>query len=259
MIMNVFKNLYDYRELLKTSVKKEVRSKYKNSFLGVLWSFLNPLLQIIVYAIIFSLILKNKQDNYAIFLCAGLIPWTYFSISINKSAFTIIENGNIIKKVYFPREIIPISVVTAETINFLISTLIILGFVIFGGIGISKYILYYPLILVAQYLVILAISFIISSICVYFRDLQHFIGIILQLLFYATPIVYSQNSIPPEYQWILKYNPMTYIVNAYRNIFYYKTAIDLKSIILLIIIAIGGCVCGYWIFSKLQKGFAEQL
>lgn len=259
MIMNVFKNLYDYRELLKTSIKKEVRSKYKNSFLGVLWSFLNPLLQIIVYAIIFSLILKNKQDNYAIFLCAGLIPWTYFSISINKSAFTIIENGNIIKKVYFPREIIPISVVTAETINFLISTLIILGFVIFGGIGISKYILYYPLILVAQYLVILAISFIISSICVYFRDLQHFIGIILQLLFYATPIVYSQNSIPPEYQWILKYNPMTYIVNAYRNIFYYKTAIDLKSIILLIIIAIGGCVCGYWIFSKLQKGFAEQL
>lgn len=259
MIMNVFKNLYDYRELLKTSVKKEVRSKYKNSFLGVLWSFLNPLLQIIVYAIIFSLILKNKQDNYAIFLCAGLIPWTYFSISINKSAFTIIENGNIIKKVYFPREIIPISVVTAETINFLISTLIILGFVIFGGIGISKYILYYPLVLIAQYLVILAISFIISSICVYFRDLQHFIGIILQLLFYATPIVYSQNSIPPEYQWILKYNPMTYIVNAYRNIFYYKTAIDLKSIILLIIIAIGGCVCGYWIFSKLQKGFAEQL
>ncbi len=259
MIMNVFKNLYDYRELLKTSVKKEVRSKYKNSFLGVLWSFLNPLLQIIVYAIIFSLILKNKQDNYAIFLCAGLIPWTYFSISINKSAFTIIENGNIIKKVYFPREIIPISVVTAETINFLISTLIILGFVIFGGIGISKYILYYPLVLIAQYLVILAISFIISSICVYFRDLQHFIGIILQLLFYATPIVYSQDSIPPEYQWILKYNPMTYIVNAYRNIFYYKTAIDLKSIILLIIIAIGGCVCGYWIFSKLQKGFAEQL
>ena len=236
-----------------------MRSKYKNSFLGVLWSFLNPLLQIIVYAIIFSLILKNKQDNYAIFLCAGLIPWTYFSISINKSAFTIIENGNIIKKVYFPREIIPISVVTAETINFLISTLIILGFVIFGGIGISKYILYYPLVLIAQYLVILAISFIISSICVYFRDLQHFIGIILQLLFYATPIVYSQDSIPPEYQWILKYNPMTYIVNAYRNIFYYKTAIDLKSIILLIIIAIGGCVCGYWIFSKLQKGFAEQL
>ena len=257
--MSAFQELYKYRELLKTSVKKEVRSKYKNSFLGVLWSFLNPLLQIIVYAIIFSLILKNKQEHYAIFLCCGLIPWTFFSTAINKSAFTIIENGNIIKKVYFPREIIPISVVTAETINFLISTIIILGFVIFGGMGISKYIIFYPIILVTQYLIILSISFIVSSICVYFRDLQHFIGIILQLLFYAAPIVYSQDSIPKEYQWILKYNPMTYIINAYRQIFYYKNAVELRPIIILIIGSAITCYIAYKVFSKLQKGFAEPL
>lgn len=257
--MNIFKNLYNYRELLKTSIKKEVRSKYKNSFLGVLWSFLNPLLQIIVYAVIFSLILVNKQEHYAIFLCCGLIPWTFFSSAINKSAFTIIENGNIIKKVYFPREIIPISVVTAEAINFLISTLIIIAFVIFGGMGISKYILFYPLVFIAQYLVILSIAFIISSVCVYLRDLQHFIGVILQLLFYAAPIVYSQDSIPLEYQWILKYNPMTYIINAYRNIFYYQTSVEIKPILLLIVFAVLACCLGYWIFSKLQKGFAEQL
>ena len=256
---NVFSNLYNYRELLKTSVKKEVRSKYKNSFLGVLWSFLNPLLQIIVYAIIFSLILSNKQENYAIFLCCGLIPWTFFSSSINKSAFTFIENGNIIKKVYFPREIIPISVVTAETINFLISTIIILGFVILGGIGLSKYIIYYPIVLIAQYLVILSLSLVISSVCVYFRDLQHFIGVILQLLFYAAPIVYSPNSIPLEYQWILKYNPMTYIINAYRNIFYYQTAVELKPLFILIAISAIACIIAYCIFNKLQKGFAEQL
>ena len=220
--MNLFKNLYNYRELLKTSVKKEVRSKYKNSFLGVVWSFLNPLLQIVVYAIIFSLILKNKQENYAIFLCCGIIPWTFFSIAINRSAFIMIENGNIIKKVYFPREIIPISVVLAETINFLIST-------------------------------------VVSSICVYFRDLQHFIGIILQLLFYATPIVYSQDSIPGEYQWILKINPMTYIINAYRDIFYYQKAFDILPLIILLFIGIVTSYVGYKIFYKLQKGFAEQL
>ena len=257
--MNLFKNLYNYRELLKTSVKKEVRSKYKNSFLGVVWSFLNPLLQIMVYAIIFSLILKNKQEHYAVFLCAGIIPWTFFSIAINKSAFTIIENGNIIKKVYFPREIIPISVVVAESINFLISTIIILGFVIIGGIGITNYLLFYPIILIAQYLVITAISFVVSSICVYFRDLQHFIGIILQLLFYATPIVYSQESIPFEYQWILKLNPMTYIINAYRDIFYYQKSIEVIPIIMLIFIGIAACFVGYKIFNKLQRGFAEQL
>lgn len=255
----VFQSLYQYRELLKTSIKKEVRSKYKNSFLGVLWSFLNPLFQIIVYAIIFSLILKNKQEHYALFLCSGIIPWTFFSSAINKSAFTFIENGNIIKKVYFPREIIPISVVTAETINFLISTVIIIGFVIFGGLGISKYIIFYPIILLAQYLIIIAISFIISSICVYFRDLQHFIGVILQLLFYAAPIVYSVDSIPEEYQWILKYNPMTYIINAYREIFYYQNTIDIKSVFVLIVIGVFACIIGYKIFNKLQKGFAEQL
>lgn len=256
---NVFKNLYNYRELLKTSVKKEVRSKYKNSFLGVLWSFLNPLLQIIVYAVIFSLILSNKQENYAIFLCCGLIPWTFFSSSINKSAFAFIENGNIIKKVYFPREIVPISVVTAEAINFLISTIIILGLVIFGGIGLSKYIMYYPIVLIAQYLVILSLSLIVSSVCVYFRDLQHFIGVLLQLLFYAAPIVYSPDSIPANFQWILKYNPMTYIIDGYRDIFYYQNPVDLKPLILLIIGATFACILGYGVFGKLQKGFAEQL
>ena len=257
--MNLFKNLYNYRELLKTSVKKEVRSKYKNSFLGVVWSFLNPLLQIVVYAIIFSLILKNKQENYAIFLCCGIIPWTFFSSAINKSAFTIIENGNIIKKVYFPREIIPISVVVAEAINFLISTIIILGFVIIGGIGITKYLLFYPIILITQYLVIISIAFVVSSICVYFRDLQHFIGIILQLLFYATPIIYSQDNIPSEYQWILKINPMTYIINAYRDIFYYQKAFEILPLIMLLFIGIVTSYVGYKIFYKLQKGFAEQL
>ena len=100
--MDVFKNLYCYRELLKTSVKKEVRSKYKNSFLGVVWSFLNPLLQIVVYAIIFSLILKNKQEHYAIFLCSGIIPWTFFSTVINSCGTCIKSNAGIIKKVYFP-------------------------------------------------------------------------------------------------------------------------------------------------------------
>ena len=257
--MNLFKNLYNYREILKTSVKKEVRSKYKNSFLGVVWSFLNPLLQIVVYAIIFSLILKNKQENYAIFLCCGIIPWTFFSSAINKSAFTIIENGNIIKKVYFPREIIPISVVIAEAINFLISTIIILGFVIIGGIGITKYLLFYPIILITQYVVIISIAFVVSSICVYFRDLQHFIGIILQLLFYATPIIYSQDNIPSEYQWILEINPMTYIINAYRDIFYYQKAFEILPLIILLFIGIVTSYVGYKIFYKLQKGFAEQL
>lgn len=258
-MLAIFKNLYKYRELLKTSVKKEIRGKYKNSFLGVLWSFLNPLLQIIVYAVVFQIILKNPQENYAIFLCCGLIPWTFFSSAITRSAFTMIENGNIIKKVYFPREILPISIVTSEAVNFMISTVIILGFVIFGGLGISKYILFYPIVLLAQYILLIGISLIISSISVYVRDLQHLIGVAMQLLFYATPIVYASNTIPDNLKWILSLNPMTYIINGYRDIFYNQTMIDIIPILLLILVSIVVCIIGYIIFNKLQKGFAEEL
>ena len=256
---NVFKNLYQYRELLKTSVKKEVRGKYKNSFLGVIWSFLNPLLQIAVYAIVFPLILRNNQNNYVIFLCCGLIPWTFFATSINRSAFSFVENGNILKKVYFPREIVPISVVTSEAINFMISSIIILAFVIFGGIGITKYIVLYPLVLIVQYLLVIAISITISSICVYLRDLQHFIGVALQLLFYAAPVVYAPSTIPDNFQWILKFNTMTYIINAYRDIFYNQQMLEIKPLIIVFVCALIGCALGYFIFNKLQKGFAEQL
>ena len=258
-MLDIFKNLYKYRELLKTSVKKEVRGKYKNSFLGVIWSFLNPLLQIMVYAIVFPLILRNNQENYVIFLCCGLIPWNFFATAINRSAFSFVENGNIIKKVFFPREIIPISVVTSEAVNFLISSIIILGFVLFGGLGLTKYLIFYPLVLLVQYIIILGISIIISSVCVYLRDLQHFVGVALQLFFYAAPVVYAANSIPTEYQWILKYNPMTYIINSYRDIFYNQTMVDLKSLGILLLIGIVCFIIGYIIFNKLQKGFAEQL
>ena len=256
--MNIFKRLFDYRELLKTSVSKEIRGKYKNSFLGVLWSFLNPLLQIAVYALVFPLIM-NTNDNYVIFLVCGLIPWLFFSTAINRAAFTIIENSGIIKKVFFPREILPISVVTSECINFLISTVIIFGFILFTGYGFSPYILYYPLILLVQYVITLGIAFILSAITVYIRDLAHFVGVALQLLFYATPICYASGKIPVDYQWIMRYNPMAYIINGYRAIFYDKTTPDLLGLGILFLIGIVICVVGYMIFNKLQKGFAEQL
>ena len=257
--MNVFKNLYDYRELIKTSVKKDIGGKYKHSFLGVLWSFVNPLLQIAVYAIIFPLIMRNSIENYTVFMICGLIPWTYFSTVLNRASFVMIENGNIIKKVYFPREILQLSLVTSETVNFLISCVLILAFVLITGMGISIYVLAFPIVLIAQYIMLAGLSLIFSSITVYFRDLQHFIGVILQLFFYATPIVYSVETIPEEFRWILNFNPMTYIIDGYRAIFYEKTMPDIPTLGIIIAISIGVTVIGYLLFNKLQKKFAEEL
>ena len=260
LFMNIFKRIYDYRELLKTSIKKDIGGKYKNSFLGVLWSFVNPLLQIIVYAIIFPLIMKSDIPNYVVFMVCGLIPWNYFSTVINRASFVMIENGNIIKKVYFPREILPLSLVTSETVNFLISSILILLFALGYGVHLNiLYILFYPLVLLVQYVLLLGISLIVSSVTVYFRDLQHFIGVLLQLFFYATPIVYAVDVIPANFRWILKLNPMTYIIEGYRDIFWQPTMPNITNLLVVLAIGIAICIIGYLMFNKLQKKFAEEL
>lgn len=257
--MKLLKNLYNYRELLKTNVKKDIGGKYKNSFLGVLWSFINPLLQIAVYAFVFQIIMRSNIENYAVYLCCALVPWQYFSSVVLRGAATIIDNGNIIKKVYFPREILPISIVTSEGINFLISTIIILGFVIVSGIGISINIFWYFLILIIQYIISLGISFIVSSLSVYFRDLLHLLGVFMQLLFYATPIVYSVENVPAGFRWLLKINPMSYLIEGYRAIFYDKVPPNFQSLGIALLMGIALCVIGYFAFRKLEKGFAEEI
>ena len=257
--MNIIKDLYAYRELLKTNITKDVGGKYKHSFLGVLWSFLNPLLQIAVYALVFQVILKSDIENYAVYLCCGLIPWQYFSNVVIRGAAVMVDNGNIIKKVYFPREILPISLVASEGVNFLISTTIILGFVIFGGIGLSWNILWYFLILAIQIIVSIGIAFLVPSLPVYIRELLHLLGILMQLLFYATPIVYSMDSVPASMKWLLMLNPMSYLIEGYRNIFYNKTMPNFKGLLIALVMGVVLCVCGYFIFRKLEKRFAEEL
>lgn len=257
--MNIIKDLYSYRELLKTNITKDVGGKYKHSFLGVLWSFINPLLQIAVYALVFQVILKSNIENYTVYLCCGLIPWQYFYNVVIRGAAVMVDNGNIIKKVYFPREILPISLVASEGVNFLIATIIILGFVVFGGIGLSWNILWYFLILLIQFIVSIGISLIVSSLTVYFRDLLHLLGVFMQLLFYATPIVYSMEAVPANFRWLLRLNPMSYLIDGYRAIFYNKTMPNFRELLIAFIMGIVLCVAGYFVFKKLEKRFAEEL
>ena len=173
--MKEFKEIFQYRELLKTNVKKDIRGKYKASFLGVLWSFVNPLLQVLVYAIVFPYIMRVKTENYLIFLICGIIPWTWFTYSVSNGTTSITNNANLIKKVYFPREILPISVVTSGLINFLISCVIILIFVLIGGLGITWHLVFLPFVAFVQYIVTLAIILLLSSINVYVKDVEYLV------------------------------------------------------------------------------------
>lgn len=255
----MFKELYDYRQLLKSNVSKEIRGKYKGSFLGVLWSFVNPLLMTLVYAIVFPFILRSTQPHYVTFVVIGVLPWTWFTNVISQGTNTIVVNGGIIKKVYFPREVLPISIVTSGLINFLISCIIIAIFLICSGIGFSFYILMLPLIVLIQYILMLGLIFITSAIDVYVRDAEYIIAFLVSMLFYATPILYSSDLFPAKFSWILNLNPLTTIINSYRDIFYYQTMPNLKALGIVFLVSMLILIIGYKIFGKLKKGFAEEL
>ena len=257
--MNIFKNLYNYREFLKTSIKKEFRGKYKKSFLGVLWSFLNPLFQLLIYALVFPFILKNNVENYTVFLIVALFPWNFFNLSIIQSAACIVTNGGIIKKVYFPREILPIATSTSNLINFLISSILVFLALFISGIGLTKAVVVLPLIILIQYILQICLSFILSAITVYVRDVEYLINVLMMLAFYLSPIVYSADMIPSKYLPLFKLNPMFHIIKYYRDILYYGKIPEMGSVLLLLLVCIIILVVGYLIFRKLEKRFAEEL
>ena len=255
----MFKELYNYRELLRTNVKKEIRGKYKGSFLGVLWSFVNPLLMTLVYAIVFPFLLRSTTPHYVTYLVIGILPWTWFTTIIAQGTTTFLSNAGIIKKVYFPREILPISVVTSGLINYLISLLIIAIFLICSGIGFSWYILYLPLIIIVQYVFSLACVFLTSSINVYVRDAEYIINFLIQMLFYATPILFTLDMFPARFQKFLVFNPMVTIINSYRDALFYQNMPNLKSLGIVFLACFVFLCVSYKIFKKLEKGFAEEL
>ena len=257
--MGIFKELYQYRELIKTNVHKEIRGKYKGSILGVLWSFLNPLLMVAVYAIVFPYLMRMTQENYLVFLITGVIPWVFFTTVVTTGCNCVWINGGIIKKVYFPRSILPISVVVAALINFLISCIIILIFVFFSGIGFSLNILWLPVIALIQSVLSLGILLILSAINVYVKDVEYLVQFIMNLVFYATPIIYNVSMFPAKFRWVLYLNPMAHLIDAYRAIFYYKTMPNLQSLGAVGAASLVVLILGYLVFSKLEKGFAEEL
>ena len=266
--MGLFEELHVYREFLKTSILKDFRGKYKKSFLGVLWSFINPLLQLLVYAIVFPLIMRQKVENYTLFLVVALIPWTFFNTTVSQSPGTIIANGGIIKKVYFPRIILPLSNVTSNLITFLISGIIVVAALFIGGIGIGPSIAALPLVILIEYVLCLAFSFILSSITVYIRDLEYFVNVLMMLWFYLTPVLYDVSMIPDTANFlgmtinpriIYDINPLAHVMTAYRTILYHKEFPDIISLLILLLISILLLIVGFIIFNKCEKSFAEEL
>ena len=192
-------------------------------------------------------------------MIVALIPWNFFTTAVQTGTGCVVANGNILKKVYFPREIIPISVTTSQLVNFLITCLIMFVFILVSGVGFSIHILLMPVLILIQYALTLAINFILSALTVYAHDIDHFVSVALTLGFYATPIVYLSTMLPEKFQWAMHANPMAVLVESYRAILYYHQMPDLFWLGIWALISFVAIIVCYKLFKKLEKSFVEEL
>lgn len=259
--MKSIREFYEYRELLKTNVRKDIRGRYKGSFLGVLWTFLTPLLQVLVYYLVFPYLMRGGMPNFLVYLITGIFPWNFFQSGVVGATGCIKANEGVVKKVYFPRKILVLSQVLSGLVNFFISIPIMLIFVVIYQIPLTWNVLWIPAIGVIEALLIYGIGLILAAVNVYVQDVNNIIQFVLNLLFYGTPIVYSLSVFPSKHilAYMIRLNPLTMIVDASRAVMMDGTAPNFICLGMVLLLGIVLTMFGTWVFDKLQRGFAEEL
>ena len=258
--MNVFKELYAYREMIYSLVRKELRGRYKGSVLGFMWTFINPLLQLAIYTVVFSIIMRNGIEKFYLYLFVALVPWIFFSSSLTGGSGSIIASQDMVKKIYFPREVLPIAYVTSAFVNMLFSFIVIFAVLIVTGVGFDfKAMLYLPLVMIVEYVMALGGAMLTSAFTVYLRDLEYILGIISMAWMYMTPVLYPVDLVPDRLLPIFYLNPMTPVIIAYRDILYFKKVPEMETMLRGFLLGVVVLIIGYVVFRKLQRGFAEEL
>lgn len=253
------KEIYAYREMIWMLVLRDLRGRYKGSVLGFLWTFINPLMQLAVYTVVFSAIMRSGIDKYYLFLFVALIPWLFFSGSVMGGSMSIVSQSSMVSKIYFPRQILPIAHVTTCFVNMLLCFVVVL---LVTGLsnGLNLAVLPYLIpIMLLEYLLALGITLLVSGITVYFRDMEHIMGIVTMAWQFLTPIMYSVDMVPKQFKGIFHANPMTAIIVAYRDVLYYKQAPQMETMLSALGMGVVFLIIGWFGFEKMQRHFAEEL
>jgi lipopolysaccharide transport system permease protein len=263
------KEVYKFRVLIQNLVSRELKARYRGTVLGFLWSFFNPLLLMVVYTFVFGFILKPRDPSigssweYALFLFCGLLPWVWFSSSSIESANTLMINGNLIKKILFPAEILPVVTVTSNFINFLFGLPILFIFMLVLGKPLTIYALLLPVVILVQFFFSLAFGLFLSAMTVHFRDIKDILGNLLTFWFFTTPIIYSLRSEPilkyPILQTILDLNPMTHIMEGYHSCLFYGSLFHWKKLGITLLVSLVFFVLAYAVFDRLRDSFPEEV
>ena len=263
--MQMFKALWAYRGFIVGSVKREFQAKYSNSLLGAAWTVINPLAMILVYTIVFSQVMRAKlpgadsQFAYSVYLCAGVLTWTFFSETVSRAQNVFLENANLLKKISFPRLCLPVIVVANASINFaIIFGLFTIFLLVSGSFPGMPYLAMFPVLLI-QVIFSAGLGITLGVLNVFFRDIGQLFSVVLQFWFWVTPVVYPINILPPAVRDLLRYNPMTNIISSYQNILVNGQWPDWSSLWPVTLIGILLCIWGMNLFRKHAGEMVDEL
>src|SRR5215510_4541666 len=263
--------LFRYRGLIQSLVVRELKARYRGSVLGFFWSFFNPLLLLLVYSFVFSYVMPAAHDPriepYALFMFCGILPWTWFSSSLAESASVLISGGNLIKKVLFPAEVLPIVTVLANMVHFFFGLVILAGFLIWYRRPLhAGELALFPIVVLVQLVLTTAFALLLSALTVHFRDLRDILSNLLTFWFFATPIIYPyfvfEDPANPNHVvgQVEKLNPFTHLAITYQEILFFNGPVGhLKWLLVLGAISVMFFLFAYFVFDRLRDTFAEEV
>lgn len=257
------RTLFKHRELIASLVARDIRSRYKQSVLGVAWALITPIVMTLVSTVVFSYILKVKTDMpnvpYPVFFYVAMLPWTFFSHSITQGAECLVMNFNLITKIYFPREVFPISAVLGKTVDLALGILVLIPLFLIYRVDVSWTTLLVIPIMIAQLCLTLGIVFILASINLFYRDIRHVVPLLTQVWMYMTPIIYPLNIVPEKIRFIYMLNPMAPIIDAYRTVVLKGQQPEWIYLGIAMAVSVAVLALGYRTFKKLEPAFAEMI
>lgn len=250
--------IFEYKELIKNLVISDLKTKYSSSVLGFAWSMLNPLLMMLVLYFVFSNIFKS-QENFVVYLLTGILAWRFFAIGTTTAISSIVGKSSLVTKIYIPREILTLSTAISSLISSTLEFLVLIPLLVILGAGISSTTLMFPIIQLIYFLIVYGISLILASLYVYYRDLNQIWDVVLQVGFFLSPIIYPPSLVPVKYEFYYMLNPITRLINMYRDIFLTGTIPKISDFGIVIIFGLVIFFIGTTVFRKLSRRFAEEV
>ena len=254
-------NFWRRRDLLWHMTVRHLRGQYKQSVLGFAWAFVNPLSQMIILSFVFSTLLRVPVGDvpYPLFVLVGLLPWIFFSTALASATDSVVGAASLVTKVYFPREVLPTAAVFTKVVDLGFGLIVLAGLMVYYGDPPELTSWWIPVLFLIQMIFTLGLAYPLAALNLFFHDVRFLVGVVLTMWFYVTPVIYSVDYIPSKYHFLFDLNPNSLFINAYRRVLLHGESPGLDKVLLGLAIALLTFVIGYYLFKRMEPGFADRI